>query len=70
MSELTNRSFSNFSKRLVENKYQNMVEVCERQTRDLDSLSIAKLGLEDHLSQKTANLVALQQELVRFCQNF
>ena len=52
------------SKRMVENKYQSTVEICEKQVRDLESLAIEKLGLEDQLSQRTANLEALQQELV------
>ena len=53
------------SKRLVENKYQSSVEICEKQSRDLETLAIAKLKLEDQLSQRTANIEALQQELVR-----
>jgi hypothetical protein len=53
------------SKRLVENKYQSSVELCEKQSRDLESLAIEKLGLEDQLSHRNANLEALQQELVR-----
>ena len=53
------------SKRLVENKYQSSVEISEKQSRDLETLAIAKLKLEDQLSQRTANIEALQQELVR-----
>ena len=53
------------SKRLVENKYQSSVEISEKQSRDLETLAIAKLRLEDQLSQRSANIEALQQELVR-----
>ena len=53
------------SKRLVENKFQTIVELSETQSRDLKSLSFEKLCLEDQLSHKTANLEAIQQELVR-----
>ncbi len=52
------------SKRLVENKFQNVVEISERQARDLQSLSDEKMLLEEQLSQRTANLEAIQQELV------
>ncbi len=52
------------SKRLVENKFQNVVEISERQARDLQSLSDEKMLLEEQLSQRSANLEALQQEFV------
>ena len=52
------------SKRLVENKFQSVVEINERQARDLQSLSDEKMLLEEQLSQRSANLEAIQQELV------
>ena len=54
------------SKRLVENKFQAAVETIESQTRDIEKLTIAKITLEDELTQKSASLEALQNEFVSF----
>jgi chromosome segregation ATPase len=59
------------SKRLVENKFQNVVEMSEKQSREIESqcreietMLVQKLSLEEQLSHRNANLEAMQQELV------
>jgi chromosome segregation ATPase len=57
------------SKRMVETKLQTAVELGERQRLELDNVRAEQINLSELLIMRTANLEALQQELVSsaFC---